>query len=37
VYASEATGGDTDPWGVPAFAGIGAAVGAACGLLISLF
>jgi len=37
IYASKATGGDTDPWGVPGFAGIGAAVGAACGFLISLF
>jgi hypothetical protein len=35
VYASQAPGGDTDPWGVPTFSGIG--VGASCGFLISLF
>ena len=35
-YAVYATGGDADPWVVPAFAGVGAAVGAVCGFLISL-
>lgn len=36
VYVSEATGGDTDPWGVPGFAGIGAAVGAITGFVAAL-
>ncbi len=37
AYAVYATGGDAEPWVVPAFAGIGAALGAVCGFLISLF
>lgn len=37
AYASQATGGDTDPWGVPGFAAIGAGVGALSGFVISLF
>lgn len=37
AYAVYATGGDAEAWLVPAFAGLGVAVGAACGWLISLF
>ena len=37
AYAMYATGGDAEPWIVPAFAGLGAAVGAICGFVISLF
>jgi hypothetical protein len=37
VYASQATGGDTDPWGIPMFGAIGAGAGALTGLLIALF
>lgn len=35
LYANRSDGGE--PWLVPGFAGIGAAVGAACGFLFSLF
>jgi len=36
-YVGEATGGDAHPWAIPAFAGIGAGIGAITGFLLALF
>jgi hypothetical protein len=37
VYVSQATAGDADPWAIPGFTGVGAAVGALAGFVVALF